>query len=213
MQRVNRPPRPAGGQPLRRTDPESLAPIAQGRRSRELPMAVEEIDARDVEDVDETAWQRPTDARRQRIEENVGPVSYGPPPPSLRKLLDGFARWGRQYWYVLALMGATTGSVALNRLWEIMGLATKADLDRTRIELRTELDAGLSLALDGGAHDSKAREALDGGANDTTARASDAEIEAKVQSLRSEVATARRLIGVDAGLLELDAGTTVKPRP
>jgi len=212
MAPVNRPPRPRPSAPLRREDPDSDAPHAQRRPSHELPVAVEEIDAREVEEVDENAWQRPTDARRQRIEAEVddrlGPVTYGPPARSLRSIALDLQRWGRQYWWILAVCGATGGSFALNRLWEIMGLETKASADRR--------EERILAAMDGGANDSKAREALDGGAHDRTAREAVAGgVQAASREAREAWLAARRaaaLAGFDAGVVELDAGTTVTPR-
>ena len=169
-------------------------------------MVVEEIDARDVvEEVQDEAWKRPTDARRSRVEPEPGPVSYGQPAPSLRSLVNGFQRWARQYWWLLTLAGITSGSVLVNRLWELLGVATKADLDRTKVELYA--------ALDGGANDSEARKALDGGAHDHVAREGIAQgISVAASNAREAWLAARRaaaLAGVDAGALELDAGTTV----
>jgi hypothetical protein len=90
--------------------------------------------------------------------------------------------------------------VTLSRLWELLGLATKADLDRTEQKLLA--------TIDGGAHDSEARKALDGGAHDHVAR--DAvqngvnAAAADARAARAAAANARRLVGLDP-----DAGLTV----
>jgi len=145
---------------------------------------------------------------RARVDDRLGPVTYGPPARSLRSIALDLQRWGRQYWWILAVCGATGGSFALNRLWEIMGLETKASADRR--------EERILAAMDGGANDSKAREALDGGAHDRTAREAVAGgVQAASREAREAWLAARRaaaLAGFDAGVVELDAGTTVTPR-
>lgn len=152
--------------------------------------------------------ERDTEARTRAILARGPRERYPESTPSLRTVVGGFQRWLRQYYWIAILVGASGGSFALNRLWEVIGLETKANADRR--------EERIMAAIDGGAHDSRAREALDGGAHDSKAREAIVEglnaSAADARSARASASRAAALAGVDAGLVELDAGTTVTPR-
>jgi hypothetical protein len=75
------------------------------------------------------AWQpeRPTDRRIKRIESIGPPESY--PPPSTASLVRGLRAWAKANAWLIAILGATGGTMGVSRLpWgEWLGLVTKAE--------------------------------------------------------------------------------------